>query len=441
MAKVSLVFPRMRYKSGDPPLGLGYLASALLHSGHDVDLIDTTFHPELSYVKDRLECFGPQVVGVYSDIIMMKDAAAVCSMARDRGSLVVAGGPLAVSNSNALDGYADIVVEGEGEELIVDVANHKYEKHTPALHLLDDHEIDIDSLHAPSWSLMAMDRYAQYWHYLDSIPGRFKGTNIIASRGCCYQCTFCQPTLRKLFGPIVRQRQPSNIIREIKLLHEWKGYNAFFFHDDVFTHRTDRLFEFCDLLDREGLKITWACNSRVDTVDNEKIERMVASGLRAIHFGIEAGTHRVRNEIYKKNITDIDIYKAVDIAHRHKVSSLGFFMIGAPTETEGEIEFTRKMIMSLPLQEITVSLTSPLPGTYLHDYVKKEYTTSDDPADFDYYSKRAFEGGVPYGKLRKIQRGILMQFYLDPKRWRYILRHMTRISGWKRMVAKLGRFR
>ena len=71
--KVSLVFPRMKYQTGDPPLGMALLAGNLRKNGFGVEIIDTTFHQSLDYVKERLTSFNPDWVAIYSDTMMYND--------------------------------------------------------------------------------------------------------------------------------------------------------------------------------------------------------------------------------------------------------------------------------------------------------------------------------------------------------------------------------
>jgi len=72
---------------------------------------------------------------------------------------------------------------------------------------------------------------------------------------------------------------------------------------------------------------------------------------------------------------------------------------------------------------------------------EKGYNLSKDFSDFDYYSKRAFyDPELPYKKLRYYQKKALALFYLHPFRWKYLLKHITSIKGWRKMLIKIRRF-
>ncbi len=84
---------------------------------------------------------------------------------------------------------------------------------------------DLDALPFPDRDLF-LDEWRKYGYTLDSpevpfvpdLPAPF--LTIIAGRGCKYNCNFCQPAERLLFGRQVRRRSPGNIVEELKLLRE-----------------------------------------------------------------------------------------------------------------------------------------------------------------------------------------------------------------------------
>ena len=96
----------------------------------------------------------------------------------------------------------------------------------------------------------------------------------------------------------------------------------------------------------------------------------------------------------------------------------------------------------IKLKEATFSITTPIPGTYLYDMVKKRgMHISDDFSDFDYYSKRAFSGdNLILNRLKTLQKKALFSFYMHPFRWGYIARHIISPNGIKRLIRKVRRF-
>lgn len=451
--RVCLVFPRFRYKSGDPPLGISSVAASLKNKGIDVSILDATFDASFKDIENYFRMNKPDIVGIYSDTPMFNDAVKVANMAKNLNILTIAGGPHPTIMPETIMPYVDIAVMGEGEETIIEVVNNlKNLKKVKGICYKKNGKIikngikeplqDLDKISFSARELLNMENYINKWHYLDSVNPGLRGTNIVASRGCPFQCTYCQPTLKSIFGPRLKKRSPKNVIEEIKQLKKDYNLDAIFFHDDTLTADKKWVKEFCNLLKEEKLDIIWACNTRADTIDEELMKEMHSAGLRGMHIGVESGSQRILDEVYKKGINLNRVKEIVNTARKIGIHSLCFFMIGAPSETKEEINKTIKFACSLKCDEATFSITSPLPCTGLYDLVKKEgYSLSNNFSDFDYYSKRAFhDPSLPYEKLRYYQKKALLLFYLHPYRWSYILKHITSIKGWKKMVIKLGRF-
>lgn len=119
--KVCLVFPRFKYKSGDPPLGLAYIASALKKNNIKTSILDTTFNPSFDYVESYLKQQKPDIIGIYMDTLMFNDALKVIKIAKKIGIFTIAGGPHPTILPQTLIKYVDIVVRGEGEAIITKI--------------------------------------------------------------------------------------------------------------------------------------------------------------------------------------------------------------------------------------------------------------------------------------------------------------------------------
>jgi anaerobic magnesium-protoporphyrin IX monomethyl ester cyclase len=104
-----------------PPLGLGYIASSLRKHGIHVELIDCTFlSPEEALL--RIKRSKPQIVGFYSMFSMKKTSMDMASKLRNDCNLLVAGGPLPTLDPVSYLDVFDLVVVGEGEQSMVELA-------------------------------------------------------------------------------------------------------------------------------------------------------------------------------------------------------------------------------------------------------------------------------------------------------------------------------
>ncbi len=94
--RVALVFPRCRYPSGDPPLGVAYLAALAEEVGHEVTVIDTTFARDPgSLLRQALEKERFDLIGLSLMTVMVRDVRELLPLIKQlqpQARLVV-GGP------------------------------------------------------------------------------------------------------------------------------------------------------------------------------------------------------------------------------------------------------------------------------------------------------------------------------------------------------------
>ena len=339
----------------------------------------------------------------------------------------------------------DILVTGEGEEVLPRIISGEELAQIPNLYYREGGEIkkterviptsDLDALPFPALNLLPMDKYIQSWFQVEP----YRGTSILSSRGCPYVCTFCQPTLRYIFGDKIRQRSPENVIAELKNLKERFGIEAFMFQDDTFNFNPGWIEKFCKLMIVEKLNLVWGCNVRANLTREDHLKMMKEAGLRKINIGLESASQRILDDIYNKKITINQVRASVAAAKKVGLLVQGYFIIGAPTETAEEIEATIKYAVNLDIDMATFSICTPLPKTYLYDRTKDLIISG---AKVDYYRNSIYKQGVALDQklLDNYRRKALILFYLHPKRLFPTLKFIFSLDGIKRLFLKLKRF-
>ena len=105
------------------PLGILYLCSHLRNKGFDVDVFDTTFSVERSYL-DILRTERPSVLGLYANLMTRRNIIEILGVAHDAGWKTVVGGPEPGAYTvEYLQEGADFVVSGEGELTMEELAS------------------------------------------------------------------------------------------------------------------------------------------------------------------------------------------------------------------------------------------------------------------------------------------------------------------------------
>ncbi len=210
---------------------------------------------------------------------------------------------------------------------------------------------------------------APAWEHFDLAPYRLPLSGrpflIVAPvRGCPYACSFC--TAPVYYGRKLRKRPVANVIAEIKDNIRRFGVTEFFIWADTFTADRKYVRSFCAGILEAGLRITWTCNSRVDTIDGETLALMKKAGLWMISFGLESGDDDILAASGKR-ITTADSRRAVRLARAAGVRTAGHFILGLPGETEATMAATLRLASELPLNIAQFYAAAPFPGTRLYE--------------------------------------------------------------------------
>lgn len=457
MKTLALIFPRFRYPSGDYPLGIATLAAVIRQElPLRVVVCDTTFDPRLARIAEFLDRERPDFVGIGMSTLMLGEGLAAARMARERGLPTFAGGPHPTTDPEGVmaSGLFDACVIGEGEETAVDLLRGWLEGRRGPVEgawvRLPDGSVSrskrragiarLDALPFPAWDLLDMEAYLAAWGQLDSWRPGVRGVNLMASRGCPYECSFCQPVLDEMFGKKLRQRTPASVVAEIVELHRRYRIGGFWFTDDTFTTNRKWVQEFCRQLRATGLDLAWGCTTRANLIAPELMAAMAEAGLKKVGIGMESATEHIREGVYKKGVTAEAIERTVQVAHDHGVHTLLFLMLGAPGETRREMLETVEMATRLPASEASFSLFVPIPGTDIwQKMIGQGYRMSEDYTDYDYYARQPFEGEISRAELRMIQRLAYLRFYAHPRRWRSLGRNLSTLQGARSLGRKLLR--
>lgn len=386
MTTVMLVYPYFRPLNDRsifrfPPLGLGYIAAYLKQYNISVDLADCTFLNR-EEALEKVRSSDPTIVGIYSMFTMKDKAIQMAKLLRENCKLLVAGGPLPTLNSAVFLHDFDVVVNGEGEETMLELAREVEKgadlsrvrgitfkekdklKSTPSRKVIQS----LDNIPFPARELFDHQAYKNYY----AKEFGYTATSMITSRGCPFNCDFCS---RPIFGNELRIRSAANIVDEIERVQAL-GYERVWFADDCFTLNRRRLIGICKEIVHRRIRIEWECLSRVDTIDREMTERMKQAGCVRVFFGMESGNDSVLT-LMKKRATTKQAKEAVYTTKKSGVQVGAFFIVGYPGETNETILDTVRFASSLPLDYLSFTLPYPIPGTPLYDRVKDQMITSD----------------------------------------------------------------
>ena len=359
-----------------PPLGISYVAAAFEAAGAEVQVFDyivSRYSPEK--LERQLEAFQPDVVGAGSVTLNFPRGAEILQTVKrlNPDILTVMGGPhVSFDAENTLKNYRgiDMVVMGEGEKTIAELAAAGFKKsalpgirgiayrENGSIRTTGPRELieDIGTLPLPARHLLPLSRYQAMGFPI----------SMITSRGCPYQCIFCQG--RRMVGAKIRQRNVNAVVNEIQDILSY-GFDRINIADDLFVSDKVKVKAVCDEINRRGLKFAWSAFARVNTVDPETLKIMKETGCDAISFGVESGNQEMLDRI-KKKITLDQVRRAVTMSKDAGLHVHCSFIVGLPGETQETLNDSREFAESLDTVDYGYHLLAPFPGTTVREKVE-----------------------------------------------------------------------
>jgi radical SAM superfamily enzyme YgiQ (UPF0313 family) len=193
----------------------------------------------------------------------------------------------------------------------------------------------------------------------------YAGHNVITSRGCPYECTFC--SVAPVWGRKPHFRTSEGIVGEMRELNERFGVDLFLFQDEFFVSSKERVREFCAALKKAALPVRWKAFARINLADQETMRDMAEAGCVEIRFGIESGSNRILERTHK-GFTIEEATRVVSQAVLHFPRVDTFFIWGFPFETMEDFHQTLFQMIGYRLigARILPSLLCLLPQTDIY---------------------------------------------------------------------------
>jgi radical SAM superfamily enzyme YgiQ (UPF0313 family) len=326
-----------------PPMELLYPAAILEREGHTVRVRDYPAHDstwdnlisDLKEFRPHYAVFTATIATLDSDL----QSAGIIKEHSPETITAAKGEPLHYLDEDILQKTEDldIILRGESDGYITEFVNGvewstlpdvTIRKNGQVIRIHSDRPLlDLDSLPFPARHLIDNTIYR-------SPETRQPLTTVVTSLGCPYKCIFC--SVPAMTGVHVRYRSPENVAAELEECMRLYGIREFLFHADTFTLNKRWVIELCSLIVKKHLNIRWGCNSRVDSIDEERLIWMKRAGCWVIGFGVESGNNEHLSAM-KKGATAEQAYEAIRLCRKHGVRSHAFFVFGFPWDTQESI--------------------------------------------------------------------------------------------------------
>ncbi len=368
--KVLLVYPRIpetfwsfkhalkftSRKTAFPPLGLLTVA-AMLPSEWEKKLVDMN----AAKLRDR-DLQWADYVFISAMVVQQDSAQEVVSRCRAFSTKVVAGGPMYRTGYEDV-GFDDVdhIIMGEAENILPQFLQDL--ENGCAAHIYSsDERPDIAVSPVPLWSLVD--------------TGNYQMMSLQYSRGCPYNCEFCDIVIMN--GHVPRTKSREQIAAELSVLydHGWRG-NVFFTDDNFIGNKKKLKAEILPAIiewNRERkYPFSFFTEASVNLADDEDLmQLMVDAGFDMVFVGIESPNEESLVECNKMTNTGRDLIESVKTIQRHGMQVQGGFIVGFDGDPLSIFRSQIDFIQKSGIVTAMVGVLMAPPGTPLYKRLEAE---------------------------------------------------------------------
>ena len=365
------------------PLVLGHI---LKNAGHDVSVYE-----ELYDNIDYSKFVDVDVFCLYTMTSTVPRAYFLADkLHRETNARVLIGGMHASVMPDEAAQYADQVVVGEGETVILDVVEGRITDKIVYAQCLKN----LDDAPFPDYSLLKT---------------RCECANVLSTRGCPFCCSFC--TTSRMFHPY-RERSIDSVIEELRY-YKKIGFKYMNFEDDNFTANKERAKEICRRMIDEDLVFNETFFfGRTDMANDEELLNLCQKAhLTRTLVGIES-LNQESLDVINKHQSISDIERCAQALAKHKIRLIASVVLGIDTDSGDDIKRSIDFAKGINAYQLQPAILTPFPGTADYEqYESENRMISKDWSIYDMMNVTFLPKKMTPWELQKEFFGALKRFY------------------------------
>lgn len=404
------------------PNALGSLSAYLQQCGHEVAALHMARKGDRHRLPGLLQVFAPDIVGIS---VMTCETPIIGPVAREakawnpKVTVLVGGIHAIVSPESPFDvPEVDGVCAGEGELAFAEYLRLREAGQdgttAPNFVFRKDGELQknpslpfIEDLN----ELPPMDRSVA--DLQEVIDGNNGVLNVIFSRGCPWNCSFCSNRHIRAAGSgkYARVMGVDESMAELQRLADNYRFTHVLFRDDTFTWNRDWAIEFVREYARR-FDTPFDIFARVDCLDEELMDELAAAGCGHIFLGLDSGNDFIRNEVLNKEQSNEDLFRVTDYMKSIGIRPMISNIVGLPHETPEMFEDTLAINRRIHRDMVVFSPTcgacpkiwvfTPWPGSDLYGVCDAQGWIQAGPGTRKVYRESVLE--MPGFSRREIER-------------------------------------
>jgi radical SAM superfamily enzyme YgiQ (UPF0313 family) len=341
-------------KAAFPPLGLLTVA-AMLPRQYETKLIDMN----VESLRDK-DILWADWVFISAMVIQKDSVREVVARCKQAGVKTVAGGPLFTSEYEQF-GDVDHLVLNEGEHTIPAFLTDLERGQLKRVYTTDEWA-DMRMTPVPRWDLIDVKKYASL--------------NIQYSRGCPFNCEFCDIT--KLFGHIPRTKEKAQLLSELEAIYRsgWRG-EVFFVDDNFIGNKTklidDILPAVIEWMNEYKYPFRFLTEASINLADDERLlNMMVKAGFYSVFIGIETPDEESLTECKKIQNKNRDLISSIKKIQQFGLEVQGGFIVGFDNDNPSIFTRMISFIQESGIVTAMVGLLNAPKGTGLYQRLQRE---------------------------------------------------------------------
>ena len=374
--KIVFFFPAFSSSEATAPLGILALATPLLRAGFDVRIVDSTITPNfrsrvIEELKDALCLAVSLVTGP-----MIRETVQIARLAKSLypDKPVILGGwhPSLLPDQTLAAEYVDVVVQGQGEEAMLEVAERVEAGESfegiPGVGYKEDGKLrfntprtlkPIRELPPKAYQLADFDAY-------ERACGR-RWAMYTSSLACPYNCAYC--TNNAVYGRKWNALDPEQVVAETTDLVSRYGLQLLWIVDDNFLVDRERAILIAEGLVNRRVKFEWSIQASTNLVDRfsvDELKLLHRAGLSQVAQGAETGSPKMQ-KLMNKDFQKLEtIYAAADKLTQAGIRPSFNMIFGFPGEGGPERRESVRLVMDIcrrfPRAEFWTNIFTPYPG-------------------------------------------------------------------------------
>lgn len=344
---------KVRYSTANGSL---VSVAALVPPEHRVTIIDENVEDlDIGSLRDF------DIVGVTGMVVQAERMTQILRQLKELPVIVAVGGPFVSINDAAFADLADVRFVGEAETTWPEFLNAVAAGRPFESRYEQAEKTDMTSVPTPRFDLLR--------------PGAYQMAPVQFSRGCPFQCEFCD--IITIFGRKPRVKTPDQVIAELDAVR-LQGFSACFLVDDNFIGNKREakklLPRIIDWQSANGYPLTFVTEASVNLADDPQLlDLMAKANFRNVFVGIETPRRESLVETKKlQNTTGRSLKERIEEIRRGGINVFGGFIVGFDSDDVKIFDEQYEFIQESGIGSLSISILTPLPTTPLYDRLERE---------------------------------------------------------------------